>query len=160
MKRNTEQTKNNEINEYPKYFSFISLFFVYSVFLFIPQPQNPQPKCKGPADLEKAIASAPSADAYNALGAYFAKRGEMPCAMSAFEKALRLDPRSWETRYNRALALMQNGDWKRASRELKQLVLEKPEAVNSRNALATTLLELGHSEEAAEEFKKVLAVDA
>src|SRR5215510_5009531 len=111
-----------------------------------------QPQCKGPADLEKAIATAPSADAYNALGAYFAKRGEMPCALIAFEKALHLNPRSWETRYNLALSLMQSGDWERASRELKQLVRERPVVVNSHNALATTLLELGQPEAAVEEF--------
>jgi len=118
-----------------------------------------QPQCEGPADLEKAIATAPSVDAYNALGAYFAKRGEMSCAMMSFEKALRLNPRSWETRYNLALALMESGHWEQANRELKQLVLEKPAAVNSHNALATTFLELGQPDAAVEEFKKVLAVD-
>src|SRR5262245_14304254 len=67
---------------------------------FCPEPLSAQKPaaCTGPAELERAIASQPSASAYNALGAYFAQRNQFSCASSAFEKALRLDPKYWETR--------------------------------------------------------------
>ena len=71
--------------------------------------QNPS-TCKGPQELERAIANQPSAGAYNALGAHFAQRNEYGCAIPAFDKALQLDPKSWETRYNLGLALLQKGD--------------------------------------------------
>src|SRR5262245_1318275 len=87
----------------------LCFFGFWHGFQFEAYAVTQQSQCKGPAEIEKAIATAPSADAYNALGAYFAKRGEMPCALTSFEKALRLSPRSWETRYNFALALMESG---------------------------------------------------
>src|SRR5947207_12756928 len=67
------------------------------------------PACRGPAELEQIIASHPSAGAYDALGAYFGQRRQFPCAFTAFELALRLEPNSWEGRYHLALALMECG---------------------------------------------------
>src|SRR5499426_3711036 len=42
MKRDTKQTKKNETNEKRKIFSFVSLFFVCFVSLFISLPEHPQ----------------------------------------------------------------------------------------------------------------------
>jgi tetratricopeptide (TPR) repeat protein len=60
--------------------------------------------CKGPSDLEQTVASNPSAAAFNALGTYFAGLRQYPCAISAFESAIRLAPNAWEGPYNLGLA--------------------------------------------------------
>jgi tetratricopeptide (TPR) repeat protein len=117
------------------------------------------PACKGPLELEREAASRPSAAVYNALGAHFAQRSEFSCAISAFETALKLEPKSVETRYNLGLALMQKGDRKRAATELKQVVIQKPALLNARNALGTVLLDLGDLDAADEHFKAALKVD-
>src|SRR5207244_8145233 len=117
------------------------------------------PSCRGPAELEKAIATQPSAGAYNALGAYFAQRSLISCAIPAFEKALQLDTNSWETRYNLGLAFMQKGDSKRAAKELQTVVAKKPDLLNAHNALASVLQDLGELEGAGSEFKAALQID-
>ena len=65
------------------------------------------PACQGPAELEQAIKSHPSAGAYDAMGAYFGRQQKLSCAISAFESALRLEPNSWEARFNLSLALLE-----------------------------------------------------
>jgi len=50
--------------------------------------------CKGPAEIEHAIATQPSAAAYDALGVYFGQRNQMACALPAFETAVKLSPSS------------------------------------------------------------------
>ena len=116
--------------------------------------------CKGPAELDRAIASRPSASTYSALASYFAERNQFSCAVAAFENALKLEPRSVETRYNLGIALMQKGDRKRAATELKQVVIQKPDLPNARDALGTAFLELGDLDGAEEQFKEALKVDA
>src|SRR5260370_16594737 len=75
--------------------------------------------CKGPAELEKVLATHPSAGAYDALGAYFGQRQRLLCAIAAFEAAVRQDPNSWEARFNLALALLQKNEPPKPPRELK-----------------------------------------
>ena len=94
-----------------------------------------QAGCKGPAELERAILEQPTSGAHNALGAYFGRRKQFACAISAFKAALRLDAKSWEAHYNLALALREKGELKRAASELHQAVAQEPTAVNVRIAL-------------------------
>src|SRR5437879_9601799 len=95
--------------------------------------------CKGPAELERALATQPSAAAYDALGAYFGQRKEFSCAFSAFQSALRLEPNSWEAHYNFGLAYLESGDAERATREFRASVRLKPELPQSHAALGTSL---------------------
>src|SRR6266852_1835933 len=88
--------------------------------------------CKGPAELDQAITKQPTSAGYNALGAYFARRNQFSCAMTAFETALKLNPKSWEAHYNFGLALRSTGELKRAASELHQAVAENPGAIKSR----------------------------
>ena len=83
--------------------------------------------CKGPAELEKAIATQPSAGAYDALGAYFGRRQQLSCAIAAFEAAVHQDPNSWEARFNLSVALLQRRDPARAARELRVATRIKPD---------------------------------
>ena len=83
--------------------------------------------CKAPADLEQTIKAHPSADAYDALGAYFGQRQKISCAIVAFESAAHLDSNSWEAHFNLALALLQSNQPTRAARELRIATHLQPE---------------------------------
>jgi len=99
--------------------------------------------CDGPAELEKVLATHPSADVYDALGAYFGQREQLSCAIAAFEAAARQDPNSWEARFNLALALLQKHEAARAARELRVAVRIKPDDPLGHIALGEALGELG-----------------
>ena len=116
-------------------------------------------QCDGPADIERAIRNSPSANAYNALGAYFAEHKQFACATPAFEKALQLEPNSWETHFNFGLALMENHDPGRAATEFRASVKLKPDSVRARNGLGTALQAGGRLEEAESEFRVALKLD-
>src|SRR2546423_11218233 len=76
--------------------------------------------CRGPAEIERAVAKQPSANAYNALGAWFAQRNQMNCAIPAFRSAIQLNPNAWDGHFNLALALLEQRDLKQAVSELRQ----------------------------------------
>jgi tetratricopeptide (TPR) repeat protein len=115
--------------------------------------------CKGPTELERVLATHPSAGAYDALGAYFGKRQQLSCAIAAFEAAVHQDPNSWEARFNLSLALLQKHDAARAARELRVAVRIKPDDPLGHIALGEALGELGQNEAAIEEFKLALKSD-
>jgi superkiller protein 3 len=115
--------------------------------------------CKGPAELEKIITTHPSAGAYDALGAYFGQRQQLPCAISAFEAAVRQDPNSWEARFNLSLALLQKHEAARAARELRVAVRIKPDDPLGHVALGEALGELEQNDVAVAEFKIALKSD-
>src|ERR1700722_16593809 len=105
--------------------------------------------CKGPSDLEQTIALNPSATAYNALGTYFAGLQQYPCAISAFESAIRLAPDAWEGPYNLGLALLSTGDSRRAAQQLEAASRLKPSDARILLPLAVSLNNLGQQEAAA-----------
>src|SRR6185312_1464014 len=78
------------------------------------------PVCRGPAEIESAVTKRPSADSYNALGAWFAQRNRMACAIPAFRSAIRASPNAWDGHYNLALALMSERAFKQAIQELRK----------------------------------------
>src|ERR1022692_2473031 len=87
------------------------------------------PGCKAPPQFEALLAKQPSAKAYDALGADFAKKHEISCAISAFESAVKLEPASFEPHYNLGLALRDKGDRSRAIRELGTALHIKPDSL-------------------------------
>jgi len=128
----------------------------FSAILFAQMPAA----CKGPAELEKAMATQPSAGVYDALGAYFGERRQLSCAIAAFEAAVHQDPNSWESRFNLSLALLQKHEPARAARELKVAVRIKPDDPLGHIALGEALGELGQNDAAVEEFKFALKSDS
>src|SRR5271155_249909 len=76
-------------------------------------------ECIRPPDLDSEIRAKPSADAYNALGAWFAEHRQPACAVSAFTEAARLDPASFPSHFNLGLALLQFNDPGRAVSALR-----------------------------------------
>jgi tetratricopeptide (TPR) repeat protein len=108
----------------------------------------------------KEISVHPVFESLNALGLQFAKRKQYPCAIPAFEGALRLDPKPWETHYNLAMALIQTGDWTRAANELRTVIEQKPDYLPARNAMGLLLQSRGELDAAAEQFKAALRIDS
>src|SRR6185437_5455182 len=84
-----------------------SLLSTLSVLCVLPSIAFAQSSagCNGPTALDQMIASNPSSGAYEALGTWFAKRRQFSCAISAFESALRLDPKSWQSHYDLGITL-------------------------------------------------------
>ena len=117
------------------------LIWVCAATAFIaPVAAQQQADCNGPAELERTVLRQPTPSACNALSAYFGQREQFACAISAFEAALRLDAKSWEARYNLALALREKGELKRAASELHEAVAHNPTAVNVRSALLSLVI--------------------
>ena len=115
--------------------------------------------CKGPAELERAIAAHPSAAAYDALGAYFGQQNQLSCALSAFRSAVHLAPGSWEAHYDLAIALLQHGDAQQAVRELRTASGLKPGTPQIDLALGVALSQSNQPAAAIDAFKAVLKID-
>src|ERR1700757_82038 len=131
------------------------LLAVFNTFAFAQVPSD----CKGPVELERVLATRPSAGAYDALGAYFGHRQQLACAIAAFEAAVHQDPNSWEARFDLSLALLQKHEPTKAVRELRVAVRLKPENASAHIALGEALGELEQNEAAVEEFKLALNAD-
>src|SRR5207245_824821 len=124
---------------------------VTSLFV-VPTSAQTLANCKGPAELDQAVSKQPTSAAYNALGAYFARRNQFSCAMTAFERALKLNPKSWEAHYNFALALRSTGELKGAASELHQALAENPGAITPRIALGAVLEQVGNLSAAPQQY--------
>jgi Tfp pilus assembly protein PilF len=130
------------------------------------QPQTLPAACQSPGksnqrlgDLLMVVARHPTAEAYNALGVLYAEGNKLNCAVPAFEQALRLDEQDWRARYNLALALIKQGEEKKAADHLHILIRQKPDSTHVHNTLGSLLQQQGELEAAAEEFKAALKCD-
>jgi tetratricopeptide (TPR) repeat protein len=100
-----------------------------------------------------------TAGAWNALGALYAQRGALTCAIPSFQMALRLQPDSPEARYNLALAWIKSGEPARATRELKTLLRQNPRFAGAHYALGILLQGNGKPAAAQSEFEAVIRSD-
>jgi tetratricopeptide (TPR) repeat protein len=115
--------------------------------------------CKGSEAIEQAIASQPSAAAYDSLGAYFAKQNQFTCAIAEFELALQLDPASWESHYDLGITFLANGHPEDAVHELQNAATLNPEKAKIHIGLAMAFNQMHKSDEAIDEYKTVLKTD-
>ena len=115
--------------------------------------------CKGPADLERVIASNPSPGAYDALGAYFASHHQFSCAISAFESAIHLAPDTWDGHYDLGVALLSTGNAQRAAHELQIASKLKPGTAKILMPLGISLSALNQQDAAIDAFRTVLKQD-
>jgi tetratricopeptide (TPR) repeat protein len=125
-------------------------------------PKPCQATIKGSQELSGLLKDAtihPTFEGLNSLGLSLAQGKQYSCAIPAFEAALRLDPKSWETHYNLALALGLTGEQKRAASELRIVVQQKPDYFAAYNVLGLALQSQGDLEAAAEQFKVALRID-
>jgi tetratricopeptide (TPR) repeat protein len=93
---------------------------------------------KGPAELEKVLASHPLAPAYNALGTYLGRQSRVAYANSTFESPLSLTPDSWgleinphsnEARFQLALALRSLGEKEPAGEDLNAVQEQNEQSI-------------------------------
>src|SRR5258708_28818374 len=124
-----------------------------STTLFAPAATR---KCVAPPNVEHALASNPSASAYVALGGYLGQNNDYACAIPAFRHALRLDPKSWQTRSYLGLALLASGENENAARELQTSLRQNPSQEEARMALGAALAQSNQLDAAISEFKVVL----
>ena len=113
-------------------------------------------KCEGPPELRTAITAEPSEEAYSALGFWFLDRGNLPCAISAFRSAVKLNGESVRARYNLGIALYESGDDEGAITHLKEAVRLAPSELNARQALDAAQLRLKRWTEAETAFRAAL----
>src|SRR5438876_108768 len=100
------------------------------------------PECHGPADIDRALTTQPSAGAYNALGAWLAERNQEACAIAAFRNAVRLNPNAVEGHFNLGLALQQR-DLGQSVRELETAAKLDPSRAQVHLVLGRLLQESG-----------------
>ncbi len=112
--------------------------------------------CQPPPELAKLIAARPSADAYVDLGAWFAQRRQVKCAADAFRSALRLNPSSWEARYNLGLALLEQHDLAGAAAQLTRAADLSPKDTRTRVALGMALMQQEKLEAAEGQLRKAV----
>ena len=115
--------------------------------------------CQAPAELEKQIASHPTAAAYDELGAYFGQGDHYACAIPAFRASLRLNPKSWQTRSYLALALLANGDPEHAVSELRISLRQHPDQPRAHLTMGAALSQLNQADAAIEEFRAAVKAD-
>ena len=121
--------------------------------------QTPLNPSRQVSELLQALSHHPTASGYSALGALYAQKRTLDCAIPAFQAALQLDAKSWEARYNLALALIQSNDGRHAESELRTVIQQKPDFAPARNALGLVLERRGEREDAAEQFKEAVRLD-
>ncbi len=114
--------------------------------------------CKAPASLEAAMHATPTAQVYDAAGAWFAQRKKMECALAAFQKAVQLQPHVAEAQYNLGLAQLATGRRADAEKHLREAINEDPGMFPAHESLGMLLLDAGKPAEAESEFHK--AIDA
>src|SRR5215471_7468679 len=115
--------------------------------------------CHGPVDIEGALAKQPAAEAYNALGAWFARHSQVTCAIQAFRSAIRLRPDAWDGHFNLALALMDTREYKQAISEMQQANKLSPGRAPVHIALGMALRETRQLPAAEVELKAALSID-
>lgn len=93
-----------------------------------------------------------------ARGTDLARAGQLPAAISTFERALSLDPANRDARYNLALACYNAGDFRRAAREFQRVLEHEPAALDARKGLGFAQLALHQYAAAAASFRACLEV--
>jgi tetratricopeptide (TPR) repeat protein len=112
--------------------------------------------CIGPPVLERAIESEPSVSAYDSLGQYFAQHNQVGCAVFIFEKALQVEPTSWESQYNLGIALLNSGHDVEAISHLREALQRKPGDAEISMALGSAFDRLHDPENAIGQYRLAL----
>lgn len=80
-----------------------------------------------------------AADLYIAETQIVQEYGDRDAALALYETALAAYPDNEDLRYNRALLVVESGDFESMERDLRQLIAENPDNVDALNALGYTL---------------------
>lgn len=120
------------------------------------QEQLP-PSCKAPASAANPPAGTPPAKVYDAVGVWFAQKGDLKCSVAAFDHALRLDPHSAETHFDLGLVRQRQQQNEAAAHEFQLALQYDPGLLQARCALGSVL---SNAADAEAEFRKALAADS
>ncbi len=96
---------------------------------------------------------------YKILGTIESQAGNYLDALKYFEKALDLDPSSYENLNNVGNALDDNGNYKEAIHYFKEALKIKPKNIHVMNNLGNALNSFGKPEEAVGYYKKALKIN-
>ena len=112
--------------------------------------------CKPPASAAHAPAGTPPARVYDAVGVWFAEKGDLNCAVAAFKQALRLEPRLAEAHFDLGLVRQSQQQPEAAISEFRLALQYDPALLQAHCALGSSLSD---PTEAEAEFRKALAVN-
>lgn len=112
--------------------------------------------CKPPASAAHPPAGTPPARVYDAVGAWFAEKGDLTCAAAAFKQALRLEPRLAEAHFDLGLIRQSQKQLAAAISEFRLALEYDPALLQAHCALGSSLTD---PVEAETEFRKALAVN-
>lgn len=112
--------------------------------------------CTPPASAAHAPVGTPPARVYDAVGAWFAEKGDLNCAVAAFKHALRLEPKSAEAHFDLGLVRQSQEKTDEAISEFRLALQYDPRLLQARCALGSSLTDPA---EAESEFSKALAVN-
>ena len=112
--------------------------------------------CKAPASAAHAPAGTPQAGVYDAVGVWFAQKGDLTCAVAAFKQALRLEPHRAEAHFDLGLVRQTQKQPAAAISEFRLALEYDPALLQAHCALGSSLRD---PTEAEAEFRKALAVN-
>lgn len=114
------------------------------------------PSCKPPASAANPPPGTSQAKVYDAVGVWFAQKGDFKCSVAAFDQALRLDPRSAEAHFDLGLVRQRQQQNDAAVQEFQLALQYDPALLQARCALGSVLPDPASAEA---EFRKALAVN-
>lgn len=98
----------------------------------------------------------PPARVYDAVGAWFAQKGDLKCSIAAFEQAVHLDPRSAEAHFDLGLAQARNQQAEAAVRQYQLALQYDPGLLQARCALGSVLADKSAAEA---QFREALTAE-
>jgi tetratricopeptide (TPR) repeat protein len=113
--------------------------------------------CKPPASAAHAPAGIPPARVFDAVGVWFAQKGDPNCAIAAFKQALRLEPRLAEAHFDLGLVQQSQQQLTAAISEFRLALQYDPALVQAHCALGSSLAD---PTDAEAEFRKALTVNS
>lgn len=135
------------------------LFICCSAFLLLVVAQAAAQlpdTCKPPAAATHAPAGTSPARVFDAVGVWFAQKGDLNCSVAAFKQALRLEPRLAEAHFDLGLVRQSQQQLAAAISEFRLALQYDPALLLAHCALGSSL---GDPIEAEAEFRKALAVN-
>ena len=135
-----------------------SLIFCSAFVLFVGARTAAQlpVTCKPPTSAAHAPVGTPPARVFDVVGTWFAERGDLKCAVAAFQQALRLEPHLAEAHFDLGLVRQSQQQPAAAISEFRLALQYDPALLLAHCALGSSL---GDPTEAEVEFRKALAVN-
>jgi len=115
--------------------------------------------CTASPALEAKLHAQPDADTYVEIGDWFGDRKQYPCALEAFQSALKLEPGNAKLYYLVGLTLYASGQPEDAIKPLGQSIYLMPEVLKPHLLLASALEQVDRPQDALMEWEAALRID-